>query len=128
MDALGQGEELPEAFAYLRSRSEVLAELGQIDDPAQLLEAATEICKSRMKVKDAVAILRTMRNGGAAPGDVGVLAAEIVRVIRGYKVRHPSTTEDEIRGALDIAGLDYPSEADGLDDEGSPDDEDGESR
>jgi hypothetical protein len=36
------------------------------------------------------------------------LADEIGRVVRNYKFRHPKTTNDQVRDALDLVGRDYP--------------------
>jgi hypothetical protein len=89
-------------------RFEILAELGQLSDPATIREAATYICKRRLKVKDAVLLIRMVRNGGAAPGDAAALAVEIARVVRNYKLRHPKTTHDQIHEALETVGENYP--------------------
>ena len=89
-------------------RYEILAELGQLADPATIREVAAQVCKRRIKVKDAIALIRTFRNGRAAPGDADALAGEIARVVRNYKLRHPETTNDQVHEALGTAGEDYP--------------------
>jgi hypothetical protein len=97
-------------FGYLigpgKIRSEIRAELGQLDDDERIREAAAVICEGKVKAKDAVARIRAWRNGKASPGDTYALAAEITRVIRSYNVRHPGTTPEQVRVALQLVGLD----------------------
>lgn len=97
-------------------RIEILAELGRLNDPATIRAVAAQVCEHRMKVKDAVAMIRTWRNGGAAPGDTLALANEIVRVVHSYRLRHPATTDDQVRLAFRLAGREFTEGSDGSDD------------
>jgi hypothetical protein len=87
-------------FGYLigpsRLRSEILAELGQLDDDDRILEAAACVCEHEVKAKDAVAMIRAWRNGKTSPGDSDALANEIITLIRGYQVRHPGTASEQV--------------------------------
>ena len=90
-------------FGYLigpsNLRSEILAELGQLDDDDRILEAAACVCENKVKAKDAVAMIRAWRNGKTSPGDSDVLANEITTLIRSYPVRHPGVTYEQDRNA-----------------------------
>ena len=98
-------------YAYITGpdnvRMEILAELGRLDTDAKIREIASQICEHKIRVKDAVPMIRVWRNGGAAPGDANALSEELCRAIRNYQIRHPGTTEDQISQALHVAGIDY---------------------
>jgi hypothetical protein len=108
-------------FGYLcgegKVRNEILAELGQLEDPDRILEAATVICEQKVKVKDAVAMVRTWRTGKATPGDTAGLVAEIARAIQSYSVRHAGTTPKQVRTALKLIGIEFAEEEDELADD-----------
>jgi hypothetical protein len=70
---------------------EIMAELGQIEDDETLRELASEICRLKLKTKDAVPALRRVRLGGAARGNPDALAGEIAEVIRNYRIRYDMT-------------------------------------
>ena len=106
-----EGKEFSFIIGPEKLRTEILAELGQLHSPARILEAATYICQEKLRVKDAVVFVRRWRNGGASPGDSDALGSEIVRLIQNYSLRHPQTTFDQIRDALEIAGEGYPRES-----------------
>jgi hypothetical protein len=91
-----------------RVRVAIVAELGRCGDPDMIREFAARICALRPSVKDALTLIRTWRNGGAAPGDAAALADEIARLVRDYTLRHPATTNDQVREAMEIVGKDYP--------------------
>jgi hypothetical protein len=98
-------------FGYLiegNLRSDILTELGRLDDPVHIREAAALICRREMKTKDAVPLIRAWRNGRSAPGDAHALAGEIARLVRNYIVRHPRMTPDQVHHALEEVGLEYP--------------------
>jgi hypothetical protein len=99
-------------FGYLigpnNIRSEILSELGQLEDD-RMLEAAIAICEHKLmlKDKDAVAILRAWRTGKTTPGNSDAQAREIRIVFDRYCIRHPGTTSGQIRYALESVGLDF---------------------
>jgi hypothetical protein len=97
------GKTAAQDFPYLlgkRERWDILTELGLLDDNEQIREAAVEICEQKLNTKDAVVIIRRWRNGKRAPCDTKVLANEIAKAIRTYKVRHPDTSSEQVCSAL----------------------------
>src|SRR5690606_14164405 len=93
-------------FTYLtdpeKTRWEVLAELSRFR-PADILELADLICRERMKVKAAVAMLRGLRSDGSKAGNIYHLANEIIRKINDYRSRYPATSHDQVMDALQVA-------------------------
>ena len=78
----------------------ILAELGRFQDPAAMRAAAREVCRSRPKAADAVAMLRRQRLGREARGDAKALAALLDRTLRDYLRAHPGVTWEEARNAV----------------------------
>lgn len=92
-------------FTYLtdpeKTRWEVLAELSRFR-PADILKLADLICRERMKVKAAVAMLRGLRSDGPKAGSIYHLANEIIRKINDYRSRYPAMSHDQVMDALQV--------------------------
>lgn len=67
----------------------ILAELGRIDDPRELLTIALAICELKPSISRAVQIIKRHRIGEAKPGESAKLAGEIIGTINRYLKRHP---------------------------------------
>lgn len=96
------GDEFSHILGPSGPRWEVLAELGRLEDPDRILEAARGICIQKLRAKDAVVLIRRWRLGKAAPATALGLAAEITRTIECYRLRHPDATAALVVRALDF--------------------------
>lgn len=81
----------------------ILAELGRIEDDDELREVAAEVCRRKMKTREAVVRIRQYRNGGAKAGDSLELANVVIGAINDYMNRRPGLTPGDIRDALRTA-------------------------
>jgi hypothetical protein len=84
-------------------RSAVLAELGRFDDPAAIRAYAAQLCALKPKAREAVLMLRQRRTGGTRPGSANQLTGEIIEAVTRYRQRHPDSTYELVRDALDNA-------------------------
>jgi hypothetical protein len=85
----------------------ILCELGRLYmggycDEDGLRQHARELCESKTKTNDAIALLRSWRRTGrkTSGSDLG-LAIVISKAINAYIARHPDTTQQQVEGAIE---------------------------
>jgi hypothetical protein len=106
-------EDDPSAFRWLttnldeketspgtRERRTILAELGRIKKPENLLFAAREICKKKPRTIDAIAWIRAHRRGREKPASEAELALAICRTIENYRATHGELTDEQLLDTL----------------------------
>ncbi len=80
----------------------ILAELGRFDIAGgDILEAASEICRLKPKTKDAIAMIRGWRLGEREGTPEGLYKA-MLAAFNDYVTRHPGTTKQAVRVALNV--------------------------
>jgi len=125
LDVLGHGE-IPE-FGWLANqeamwrgepkswRPTILCEIGRCEDPETMKVVARRICELKPRTHDAVTMIRRWRLGKAQQGNVLQLTKEFADTMDSYRLRHPSTTWEQVRTAL-VNAMDV---VDGLIEDGS---------
>jgi ATP-dependent helicase YprA (DUF1998 family) len=92
----------------------ILAELGRIEDDADLLAVARVVCDAKPKARNAVRMVREWRLGRPAQPRRD-LADELADTIDGYLARHPETpwafVKESLATVYDAASAQEMSEA-----------------
>ena len=78
----------------------ILTELGRIEDPETMKVAALRICELKPRTHDAVTMIRRWRLNKAKQVNVLQLTKELANTMDNYRLRHPSITWKQVRGAL----------------------------
>jgi hypothetical protein len=78
----------------------IVSEIGRLadaqgDDAAR--DAARAVCEFKLATKAAVAVLRRVRLGRAAPARRLSLLERLARVLNQYRAEHPDTSADDLR-------------------------------
>ncbi len=108
-DACGRGEK-----AWKPS---VLAELGRINNPGEMLSVALDLCEAQPSIGDAVRMVKQYRMGGALKqGNGEQLADAIIGTVNRYLKEHPISWA-EVSKALEVALLAVKMASEGIDDE-----------
>ncbi len=81
----------------------ILAELGRIRDLDKFDAAVAWVLEHRPKTEEAVARIRPFRIGKSRSPNARELAEEIIRVVNGYRIRHPELTREQELEALRLA-------------------------
>ena len=88
-------------FAYLfcpTLRLTILTELGRMGNPQAIIKCSEFICEHKLKTKQALATLRDLRGKGKP--DIRRLKRAIGKAINDYCQRYPTTTLQDINGAI----------------------------
>jgi hypothetical protein len=81
----------------------LLAELGRIEDEAEMKEVALLLCEQKPQSKRGVAFIRACRLGRTAEPDAMALTLRVIRCVDDYRATHPATTPRQIFAALENA-------------------------
>jgi hypothetical protein len=89
-------------------RFSVLAELGRIRDPEEIVAAAEELCRIEPpSTKAAIALVREWRGARRADPSAHRLHARLARTIEGYLDEYPDTTFSGVLQALALLYADF---------------------
>ena len=80
----------------------ILAELGRLDDPEDVLECARSICEQKLSVKMAVALIRKGRGKQRAGNLQDKLYMALACCLRDFLAVHPDLTDEDIIRVLNV--------------------------
>jgi hypothetical protein len=84
-----------------RLRHTIMSELGRIEDAQVMRAAAALVCANKPTAREAVVMLRRFRTGKESPGGAIGLTTALTACLNDYLARHPGTTWQVVRAAVE---------------------------